>query len=227
VREPWPIRGGECYIAASEDGEQFTDIWRAEKGELNSSSVEKSSLIKTLEGEYRLYISYVDSVDHRWRIDMIEAPHSADFSITKRKRILTASSAQCEGVGVMPGDEVIVPAYGWDSNATAVLTINAVPIFVDIEPETFCIDPDKIEEAVTDKTRAIIAIHLAGCVADMDRIMGIDKKCNLYVVEDCCRSHGSMWRGKNVGSIGDINFFSFQQNKVMTSGEGGNNYYEQ
>jgi len=98
VRRPRPIRGGECYIAESDDGVKFTPIWQAKKEDLNSSSVEKSCLTRTMDGKYRLYISYVDPADNRWRIDMMEASHPEEFKTDKRKEILTASSIQCEGV---------------------------------------------------------------------------------------------------------------------------------
>lgn len=120
-----------------------------------------------------------------------------------------------------PGDEVIIPALTWVATAQAVLLVNAVPVFVDINPETYCIDPQKIEEAITERTRAIIPVHLYGKVADMDAVMDIAKKSRLKVIEDCAHQHGSEWNGKKVGSIGDVGAFSFQSSKVMTSGEGG------
>lgn len=126
-----------------------------------------------------------------------------------------------KALDILPGDEVIVPALTWIATASAPLTIGAVPIFVDIDPNTYCIDPDKIKEAITERTKAIIPVHLYSCMADMDRIMEIAKKHNLVVIEDCAHTHGSIWRDKKAGSISDIGSFSFQQHKVMTSGEGG------
>lgn len=120
-----------------------------------------------------------------------------------------------------PGDEVIVPALTWVATAQAVLLVNAVPVFVDINPETYCIGSEEIEEAVTERTKAIIPVHLYGKVADMDAIMNIAKKYGLKVIEDCAHQHGSEWIGKKVGSIGDVGSFSLQSSKVMTSGEGG------
>ena len=120
-----------------------------------------------------------------------------------------------------PGDEVIVPALTWVATAQAALLVNAVPVFVDISPETYCIDPQKIQEAITKRTRAIIPVHLFGKVADMDAVMGIAQKYGLKVIEDCAHQHGSEWNGQKVGSIGDVGSFSFQSSKVMTSGEGG------
>ncbi len=126
-----------------------------------------------------------------------------------------------KALGILPGDEVIVPALTWIATASSVLMVNAVPVFVDIDPDTYCIDPDKVKEAITEKTKAIIPVHLFGCMADMDRIMEIAKKHNLAVIEDCAHTHGSIWKDKKAGSIGNIGSFSFQQSKVMTSGEGG------
>lgn len=123
--------------------------------------------------------------------------------------------------GVGAGDEVIVPAYTFIATATAVLTVNAVPIFVDLDPETYCIDPAKVKAAITKRTRAIIPVHFAGNISDMDKIMDIAGENNLLVIEDCAQAHGSKWKAKGVGSIGDMGAFSFQQSKTMTAGEGG------
>lgn len=98
VRKPRPVRGADCYIAESKDGIKFSPIWRAKKEDFNSSSIEKSSLTKTIDDKYRLYISFVDPLDNRWRIDMMEASHPEEFKTDKREEILTASSIQCEGV---------------------------------------------------------------------------------------------------------------------------------
>jgi len=119
------------------------------------------------------------------------------------------------------GDEVIVPAYTWVATALAVLYLNAVPVFVDIDPDTYCMDPDVVAGALTDRTTAIIPVHLAMRIADMDRIGQIAEQHGLTVIEDCAHMHGGRWRGKGVGSIGDVGCFSFQSSKVITSGEGG------
>lgn len=119
------------------------------------------------------------------------------------------------------GDEIIVPAYTFVATASVVLNVNALPVFVDIEPETYCINPEKVEDAVTEKTKAVIPVHMAGHPADMDRITEIAQEHNLAVIEDAAQAHGARWRGKRVGSIGDMGIFSFQSSKNMTSGEGG------
>lgn len=123
--------------------------------------------------------------------------------------------------GIEAGDEVIVPAATFIATATAVVMVNAIPIIVDILPETYQIDPDRVEAAVTEKTKAIIPVHYGGYPADMDRIMKIAKKYNLLVIEDAAEAHGSEWRGQKVGSIGDMGTFSFQMGKPLTCGEGG------
>jgi dTDP-4-amino-4,6-dideoxygalactose transaminase len=124
-------------------------------------------------------------------------------------------------VGVEAGDEVIVPAHTWVATALAAIYLNAVPVFVDIDADSYCMDPDALATAVTERTKAVIPVHLAMCIADMDRICQIAEQNNLKVIEDCAHMHGGRWRGKGVGSIGDIGCFSFQSSKVITSGEGG------
>lgn len=119
------------------------------------------------------------------------------------------------------GDEVIVPPYTFVATATAVLNVNAIPVFVDIEPETFCLDPAKVREAITSRTRAIIPVHMAGHPADMDAIMDIARRHNLLVIEDAAHAHFAEWRGQKVGSLGHLASFSFQSSKNMSSGEGG------
>jgi len=124
-------------------------------------------------------------------------------------------------LGIGYGDEVIVPPYTFIATASAVMTVGAAPVFVDIESNTYNIDSSKIEEAITPRTRAIIPVHIGGRACDMDKIMEIAKKHNLYVIEDCAHAHGSEWKGKRVGSIGDAGSFSFQSSKNLNSGEGG------
>ena len=133
--------------------------------------------------------------------------------------------------GIEEGDEVIVPAYTFLATASSVMLCNGTPIFVDIHPETYCIDPDKIEEAITANTKAIIPVHLGGQAAEMDKIMEVARKYSLTVIEDCDHAHGAEYKNKRVGSIGHMGCFSFQSSKNLTSGEGGivitndKNYY--
>ena len=126
-----------------------------------------------------------------------------------------------QAVGVLPGDEVIVPGLTWVATAQAAIDIGANVVLVEIDPETWCIEPRAIEAAITPRTKAIIPVHLYGCMCDMDAIMDIARRHNLKVVEDVAHQHGSRWRDKGAGAIGDAGSFSFQQSKVLTSGEGG------
>lgn len=124
-------------------------------------------------------------------------------------------------LGVRRGDEVIVPAYTFLATATAVLTVNALPVFVDIDPETTNIDPAVVEAAITPRTRAIIPVHFGGQPADLDRLTEIARRHDVALVEDCAHAHGAIWKGRPVGAIGDVGCWSFQQSKNLTSGEGG------
>ena len=126
-----------------------------------------------------------------------------------------------KALGVGYADEVIVTPYTFIASASSILEANAIPVFVDIDPETFNIDPAKIEAAITDKTKAIMAVHIAGLPCDMDAIMEIARKHGLKVVEDCAQAHAASWKGRKVGSFGDAGAFSFQASKNLTAGEGG------
>ncbi|GMW00013.1 MAG: hypothetical protein AMXMBFR84_11510 [Candidatus Hydrogenedentota bacterium] len=128
-----------------------------------------------------------------------------------------------EALGIGQGDEVIVPGYTWQATAAAVLDVNALPVLVDVEPDTWCLDVAKAEAAITKNTKAIIVVHLYGCMTDLTKLKSLCKKKGLYLVEDCAHQHGAFWKGKGVGAIGDISSFSFQESKVLSSGEGGFN----
>jgi perosamine synthetase len=122
--------------------------------------------------------------------------------------------------GIGPGDEVITSPFTFISSANSILFVEAKPVFVDIDPQTFNIDVDLIEEAITPKTKAIMPIHLFGLCADMNRIMEIAEKHNLIVIEDACQSHGASIKGKKAGSFA-TGTFSLYPTKNMTSAEGG------
>lgn len=123
--------------------------------------------------------------------------------------------------GIGWGDEVIVPAYTFQATAYAPMAAGAIPVIVDIHPDTYCIDPEKVQEAITEKTRAIIVVHLAAQMADMDAIMSIAEKHDLIVIEDAAHAHGARWRDQGSGTIGDFGSFSLQSLKSITTGEGG------
>jgi len=126
-----------------------------------------------------------------------------------------------EALGIKKGDEVIVPAMTFVATANAVKYTGARPVFVDSEPKTWNIDPDKIKEKITKKTKAIIPVHLYGHPCDMDRIRELTEKHNIAILEDAAEAHGAEYKGKKVGSFSVISCFSFYGNKILTTGEGG------
>jgi dTDP-4-amino-4,6-dideoxygalactose transaminase len=123
--------------------------------------------------------------------------------------------------GIGPGDEVITTPISWVATANVILEVGATPVFADIDPATRNIDLDKLEAAITPRTRAIIPVYLAGLPVDMDRLYAIADKYKLRVVEDAAQAFGSTWKGRRIGSFGDFTSFSFQVNKNLTTGEGG------
>ncbi len=126
-----------------------------------------------------------------------------------------------KALGIGWGDEVIIPALTFAATAYAPIAAGALPVIVDVSPDTWCIDPDLVEAAVTPATKAIMPVHLGHQMADMDRIMAIAAKHGLAVVEDCAHAHGQQWQGKGAGCIGDFGSFSHQSSKILTAGEGG------
>lgn len=146
--------------------------------------------------------------------------HGAKYGVTCSSGT-TALEAAMLALGIGAGHEVIVPPYTFMATASAVLKVNAIPVFADIEPDTFCLDPDEVEKAITPNTKAIMPVHFAGYVADMDRLWEIAKKHDLYIIEDACHSWGSQWKGKGTGALGHCGVFSFQASKNINSAEGG------
>lgn len=178
-----------------------------------------------------LEISYVnDAIANGWGekcydyIDRFEK----DFTKYQGANYALATSS-CTGaihlalmaLGVKADDEVIIPEITWIASAEPILYIGAIPIFVDVLEDTWCLDPQKIEEAITPKTKAIIVVHIYGNLCNMNEIMAIAKKHNLVVLEDAAEAMGSEYYGKKAGSIADAGVFSFHGTKTMTTGEGG------
>jgi len=123
--------------------------------------------------------------------------------------------------GVGWGDEVIVPAYTFQATASAPMAAGAIPVIVDVDPNTYCLDAKAAARAITSKTKAIIPVHLGSNMADMDAIMELAEQHNLIVIEDCAHAHGAKWNGQGAGTIGHFGSFSLQSSKTLTSGEGG------
>ena len=148
------------------------------------------------------------------------AMHGARYGLCLTNGTIALVTA-LRAAGVRFGDEVIVPAYTWDGTATAVLAAGGVPVFADVDPDTYCLDLESTRSAITPRTRAILPVHLAMRFAEMDGLMELAQEHGLKVVEDCAHAHGGQYRGQGAGSIGDLGCFSFQESKLMTSGEGG------
>ncbi len=146
--------------------------------------------------------------------------HNARFGLamTNGTHTLEAAMVACE---IGEGDEVIVPALTFVASAGAVLAVNATPVIVDIETETLCIDIDKAEAAITDRTKAILGVYVAGAPPDLDRLIELCARKGIRLIEDCAHAHGTVWRGQGAGSFGSFGSFSFQSSKLMTAGEGG------
>lgn len=126
-----------------------------------------------------------------------------------------------ESLGIGEGDEVILPTFTMASSALAIAYCNATPVLVDAEPDTWNMNVMQIEEKITEKTKAIMPVHIYGHPCDMDPIMKIAKEHDLYVIEDAAEAHGAEYKGRKTGGIGDVGCFSFYANKIITTGEGG------
>lgn len=133
----------------------------------------------------------------------------------------TALECALQSAGVEAGDEVLVPALTFVASATAIVMANGIPVFVDVDPQTFNMDPDAMEAAITPRTRAAVVVHNGGYPADMDRISEIAQRRGITVIEDAAHAHGSEWRGTRVGALSGLGTFSFQAFKSLTCGEGG------
>lgn len=158
------------------------------------------------------------------RIDMLNQTW-AEFCNTRRSVALANGTVAIElslrAFGVGPGDEVIVPAWTFMATASAVAMAGATPIFVDVDKNSLCMNPDDVEAAITTRTRALVPVHFGGHPADMDALGNIAERHNLTIVEDAAQAHGASWRGQRVGGLGDCGSFSLQQSKNLQCGEGG------
>ena len=149
----------------------------------------------------------------------------AEFHGARHGIAVTNGTAALEvtmaALGISAGDEVIVPNFTFVATASAVLFANALPVLVDVDPETYCIDPQLVEAAITPRTKAVIAVHMGGHPADLDLLTKVCKRHRLALVEDSAHAHATEWRGQRIGTFGAAGTFSFQSSKLMTAGEGG------
>jgi dTDP-4-amino-4,6-dideoxygalactose transaminase len=149
----------------------------------------------------------------------------ASFHGAKHGIAVTNGTAALEvtmsGLGIGPGDEVIVPDYTFVATPSAVLYAGALPVTVDVSPETYCLDPQLTEAAITPRTKAIIAVHMGGHPADLDALGALAQRKGIALVEDSSHAHATEWKGRRIGALGKAGTFSFQSSKLMTAGEGG------
>jgi dTDP-4-amino-4,6-dideoxygalactose transaminase len=152
--------------------------------------------------------------------DAFAAYQGARYGVLMANGTVTMEVA-LKALGIGWGDEVVIPALTFAATVYAPIAAGALPVIVDVTPETWTIDPDLVEAAITPRTRAIMPVHLGHQMADMDRLMEIARAHDLAVVEDCAHAHGQRWNGEGAGCIGDFGSFSHQSSKIMTAGEGG------
>lgn len=146
--------------------------------------------------------------------------HDCEYGVAMVNGSVTLKIALL-AAGIGAGDEVIVPPYTFLATASVVIEANAVPVFVDIEADTYCLDPARVEAAITARTRAIIVVHFAGQAADMEALIALADRYGLLLIEDAAHAHGGEYRGRKLGSLGRVGSFSFQSTKNLNAGEGG------
>ncbi|MGD7788969.1 DegT/DnrJ/EryC1/StrS family aminotransferase [Propionibacteriaceae bacterium Y1700] len=163
--------------------------------------------------------STAGTVVRTFEAEFAETFGSAHAFAVSNGTLALAAALSAGGIGT--GDEVIVPPYTFIATAAAALFVGAVPVFADVLPDNHLLDPKAVEAAITERTKAIIPVHLAGAVADMDAFAEIGRRHDLLIIEDCAQAIGAEWKGTPVGALAGIGTFSFQSSKNLTAGEGG------
>jgi dTDP-4-amino-4,6-dideoxygalactose transaminase len=166
---------------------------------------------------------YATTPERPTEVDLFEQEWSAKIGTSHTLAVTSGTAAlicACAGLGIGPGDEVIVPGYTFMATATAVLVCGAIPVLAEVD-ETLCLDPRDIARRVTPRTKAVVPVHMQGLPCDMDDIMAVAREHNLAVIEDACQADAGSYKGRRLGSIGDVGTFSFNFFKVLTCGEGG------
>jgi len=184
---------------------------------MNLSNEEKEAVIKVIESQMLTLL-------HGTYVKKFEEDFAKYIGVKHAIGVNTGTAAlhiALAALNIGPGDEVIVPPFTFIATASSVLHNNAIPIFADIDPKSYTLDPKSVQEKITNKTKAIIPVHLAGISADMNRLTAIAEKQNIHIIEDAAQSIGTLCNGKQVGSIGALGCFSFYPSKNITTGEGG------
>ena len=210
----WGQKSGDNKLPAILGGaKSHNDLWPA--WPIWKSPAYEEEVLKVLRSGVWSRAKVTTEFERRWA-EMIGTKRC--LSVVNGTNALIAAISQFD---IGPGDEVIVPPYTFVATVQAVLMNGAIPVFADIDPETFQIDPVKIEQKITPRTKALLPVHILGMPADMTKIMQIARKHNLIVIEDACQAHLAEVNNKRVGSIGDAGCFSFQNSKNLPIGEGG------
>jgi len=191
----------------------------------------KSHIPYTKPSVTQLEIDYViDAITNGWGAQCYEYIHKFEKAFSEHLDVeysIATSSATgalhmgLAGLGIGLGDEVIMADTNWIASAAPIIHLGATPIFVDVLEQSWCIDPDKVEQSITSKTKAILAVHLYGNLCEMDRLLEIGRTYGIPVIEDAAEAIGSLYHGKRAGSMGEFGVFSFHGTKTMTTGEGG------
>lgn len=191
----------------------------------------KSRILYTKPSITELEVRYAsDAVANGWGNRCYEYIHRFEEMFKTHLDVKYAiATSSCTGalhmgmaaLGIGPGDEVILADTNWIATAAPIVHLGATPIFVDILPDSWCLDPARVEQAITPRTRAIVAVHLYGNLCDMDQLLAISEKYDIPVIEDAAEAIGSVYKGRRAGSIGKFGTFSFHGTKTITTGEGG------
>jgi perosamine synthetase len=191
----------------------------------------KSRILYTKPSITELEVRYAtDAAANGWGDKCYEYIHRFESLFKEHLGVKYAiATSSCTGalhmgmaaLGIGPGDEVIMADTNWIATASPIVHLGATPVFVDIQQDSWCLDPDKVEQAITPRTKAIVAVHLYGNLCDMDRLLAIGEKHGIPVIEDAAEAIGSIYHGKRAGSIGKFGAFSFHGTKTLTTGEGG------
>ena len=197
---------------------------------ITTSDEEKQAVMRVMDSGYLSLFegSHTPDAPFSFRggpeVQALEEEWSDFYNVKNSISVNSATSglyAAVAALGIGYGDEVIVSPFTMTACAIAPLIYGAIPVFADVEMETGCLAPDSIEKQITKKTKAILVVHQFGFIANMDQIMALAKKYKLRVIEDCAQAHGATYKGKQVGTIGNIGVFSLNVNKTIQSGEGG------
>tara|TARA_B100000029_G_scaffold169802_1_gene166049 strand:+ start:3402 stop:4637 length:1236 start_codon:yes stop_codon:yes gene_type:complete len=183
------------------------------KYNLNNTIFSIDAVLKT--GIWGIGSNHIREFEHKFA-KFQDAKHGV--AVANGSIALYVALKACE---INLGDEVIIPSYTFQATAISVLLANAIPVFSDIDPDTYNIDPDSVISLISKKTKAVIAVHIGGQPANMGKLKEICKKYNILLIEDAAQAHGAKWMDQKVGAIGDVGIFSFQSSKNMTAGEGG------